>query len=107
MHQAVLASTLAVAAALATMSIPRTFAREAFGVGIHTITSAEPSSSRRLEGYIWYPSTSVGPVTLIEDDAVMTGFTAVRDAPVAWGRHPLVVLSHGRPYSNCAARVGS
>jgi predicted dienelactone hydrolase len=95
MHRTGPASALTVAAALAIMSIPKASAQDAFGVGIQAFKAAAPSSARNLVGYVWYPTRSKEPASTIEDDAVMVGFPAVRDAPVASGGLPLVVLSHG------------
>ncbi|MXQ12260.1 alpha/beta hydrolase family protein [Microvirga makkahensis] len=94
MHRTSPASALAVAAAFATMPIPKASA-ETFRAGLQAFTAAAPSSARNLSGYVWYPTRSEEPASLIEDDAVMVGFPSVRDAQAAYGRLPLVVLSHG------------
>ncbi|MCU1758379.1 alpha/beta fold hydrolase [Pseudomonas sp. 14P_8.1_Bac3] len=64
-------------------------------VGFHASTLADPHNDRALEMVVWYPSATTAAAQLIGDDAVFVGAPAVRDAPPAAGKHPLLVLSHG------------
>lgn len=64
-------------------------------VGFQSSTLPDPHNGRALEMVVWYPSTTTLATQLIADDPVFTGAPAVRNAPPAAGRHPLVVLSHG------------
>lgn len=64
-------------------------------VGFHSSTLANSHNDRALEMVVWYPSATTATTQLIADDAVFVGASAVRDAPPAAGKHPLVVLSHG------------
>ena len=64
-------------------------------IGFHTTTLPDPQNERPLEMVVWYPSTTTATAQLIADNPVFVGALAVRDAPVAAGEHPLVVISHG------------
>ncbi|APC18531.1 dienelactone hydrolase [Pseudomonas frederiksbergensis] len=64
-------------------------------VGFQSSTLADSHNDRALEMVVWYPSATTATTQLIADDAVFVGASAVRDAPPAAGKHPLVVLSHG------------
>jgi len=64
-------------------------------VGFHSSTLPDPQNDRALEMVVWYPSATTAATQLIGDDAVFVGASAVRDAPPAAGKHPLLVLSHG------------
>ena len=64
-------------------------------IGFHTTTLPDPQNKRPLEMVVWYPSSTTATAQLIADNPVFVGALAVRDAPVAAGEHPLVVISHG------------
>ena len=50
---------------------------------------------RPLDGRVWYPSLPEGEPERLGENRVWRGFDARPDAPVAAGRFPLLVLSHG------------
>ncbi|MHC8314725.1 alpha/beta hydrolase family protein [Pseudomonas sp. LB3P31] len=64
-------------------------------VGFQTSTLPDKHDERPLEMVVWYPSATTVTPKLIADNPVFVGALAVRDAPVAAGEHPLVVISHG------------
>lgn len=64
-------------------------------VGFQSSTLPDSHSDRSLEMVVWYPSATTGATQLIGDDVVFVGASAVRNAPPAAGKHPLLVLSHG------------
>jgi len=52
-------------------------------------------SSRPLEGFVWYPTTAAEGPEEYHGNPVWTGITAAKDADLADGSFPLIVLSHG------------
>lgn len=52
-------------------------------------------AERPLEGRVWYPSVAEGEPERLGENRVWRGFDARPDAPLAAGRFPLLVLSHG------------
>lgn len=64
-------------------------------VGFQSSTLPDSHNGRALEMVVWYPSATTAATQLIGDDVVFVGASAVRDAPPAAGKHPLLVLSHG------------
>lgn len=64
-------------------------------VGVREISVAAPERGRDLAVTVWYPAELGGKAILVGDNRVFIGSPASTDAPVAGGRYPLVVLSHG------------
>ncbi len=65
-------------------------------VGVSTLAVDQPPrAARPLNGHIWYPAVAKGEPQRFGESPVWYGFEAYHDAPVAEGRFPLVVLSHG------------
>ncbi|MGL6242324.1 alpha/beta hydrolase family protein [Pseudomonas sp.] len=64
-------------------------------VGFQSSTLPDSQNDRSLEMVVWYPSATTAATQMIGDDVVFVGASAVRDAPPAAGKHPLLVLSHG------------
>ncbi|VVN40305.1 hypothetical protein PS662_05422 [Pseudomonas fluorescens] len=64
-------------------------------VGFQSSTLQDAHNDRSLEMVVWYPGATTATAQLIGDDAVFVGASAVRNAPPAAGKHPLLVLSHG------------
>ncbi len=97
MRHTILAAHLAVA--LFVMTGPHPALAEQIVAGHDRLTVPAAHRAGSLAGSLWYPA---GPATkattepgLIGDDAVFVGSPALGRAPVAEGRHPLVLLSHG------------
>lgn len=68
-------------------------ASDAVGVRETTIHSA--ARGKDLAVTVWYPSKADGTETPIGDNRIFKGATALKDASVAAGHHPLVLMSHG------------
>jgi predicted dienelactone hydrolase len=64
-------------------------------VGIKTIATDAPHRGRSIETLIWYPAAAGGTEESVGDNPLFVGVPARRDAPMAEGRFPLVVVSHG------------
>ncbi|MEQ1953734.1 alpha/beta hydrolase family protein [Mesorhizobium yinganensis] len=64
-------------------------------VGVREIAVAGPERGRDLSVTVWYPAQAGGNAVLVGDNRVFIGSPAFAEAPVASGRRPLVVLSHG------------
>lgn len=62
-------------------------------IGFREITL--PDASRPLHVALWYPTEDAAPETIIAENPVFYGVSAVQDAKTANGAHPLVLLSHG------------
>tara|TARA_R110002020_G_scaffold189446_1_gene388403 strand:+ start:1625 stop:2731 length:1107 start_codon:yes stop_codon:yes gene_type:complete len=66
-----------------------------YDAGLSTLTIRDDRSDRALEGLIWYPTDTAGPVRLDFESAVWVGSHVIRDAVAAEGAFPIIVLSHG------------
>jgi len=51
--------------------------------------------ARELSVAIWYPTLAQQPIENIGDNAIFIGENAIRDAVIADGLHPLILISHG------------
>ncbi|WP_074456741.1 alpha/beta hydrolase family protein [Candidatus Synechococcus spongiarum] len=71
------------------------FAAQADPAGYKTFSRFAPHHGQDLEGGIWYPAFGSGRETMISENAVFYGVTVSKDAPMANGDYPLVLLSHG------------
>jgi predicted dienelactone hydrolase len=65
------------------------------GPGHAPFAAPAPHHGRALEGRVLYPPAPGGAPERIGENAVFHGVDVVHGAPVAPGRHPLVLLSHG------------
>lgn len=63
--------------------------------GVTTMAVGAPESGRELTVTLWYPAQPGGTPILVGDNAVFAGAEGRQDAPIADGRFPLVLLSHG------------
>ena len=68
---------------------------QAAEVGVRTISVYAPDRGRDIAVTVWYPATDGGVPGLVGDNRLFKGVPARRDAPVAEGHFPLVLLSHG------------
>ncbi|MGQ3210627.1 alpha/beta hydrolase family protein [Shinella sp.] len=64
-------------------------------VGVRTFGVAAPERGRDIEVTVWYPAADGGTPGLVGDNRIFKGEPATRDAAIATGRFPLVLLSHG------------
>ena len=65
------------------------------GVGVRRMEAPSPERGRPLDIIVWYPTAPGGEKTVLGDTPFFEGTPARLDAPVADGRFPLVLLSHG------------
>lgn len=75
-------------------SEPRSASR-AGSIGVRSFEARAPHRDAPLGATLWYPAEAGGTPELVGDNGVFVGGRAWRDAPVAAGPHPLVLLSHG------------
>jgi predicted dienelactone hydrolase len=75
-----------------TISLPA-LASDAVGVRETTIHST--TRDKDLAVTVWYPSKTDGTETPVGDNRIFKGATALKDASIADGHHPLILLSHG------------
>jgi len=66
-----------------------------YNAGEIELEISDSQNQRPLSGWLWYPTTASKPETVIAGNPVWADITGQRDAPVALGQHPLIVLSHG------------
>lgn len=64
-------------------------------VGIRTIRVVAPHRENTIQTLIWYPAAAGGVTENVGDNPLFVGVPAMRDAPMAEGQFPLVVVSHG------------
>lgn len=63
--------------------------------GLRDLSIEAPHHSRPLSGAIYYPSSGGGTAEIYGENPVFVGTSVLRDADMAQGTRPLVVLSHG------------
>lgn len=64
-------------------------------VGVRHTTAYAAARGGDLDVTVWYPAQAGGTVVTLGDSPFFAGTSAERDAPLADGRFPLVLLSHG------------
>jgi len=78
--------------AAAGLSLP---ARADAAVGVTTLALTLPDGGRALTVTLWYPAAPGGTSVRVGDSAVFEGVGAEQNAPLAEGRFPVVLVSHG------------
>jgi len=63
--------------------------------GTRDISVHSAERNRDLRVTVWYPATAGGEIVQVGEDAVFKGSPAMAKTPIAGGRFPLVLLSHG------------
>lgn len=86
-------SLLPLLVAAAVMAPPPAWAADA--VGVRTLSVPAPERGADLAVTIWYPAAAGGERVLVGDSRLFKGEPAWRDAPIADGRFPLILVSHG------------
>ncbi|MCS0497588.1 hypothetical protein NVS89_21080 [Ancylobacter sp. MQZ15Z-1] len=89
-----LAALLTVAGALAAR------AADDVPVGVRSFDVGVPERGAPVTVELWYPAAPGGTIEAYGASPLFVGVKAVRDAPVAAGRFPLVLLAHGGLRSN-------
>ena len=64
-------------------------------IGVRNIAIPAPQRGTQLNAMLWYPAAPGGKPVLVGDNAVFKGTPAYRDAPIAGGSFPVILLSHG------------
>jgi predicted dienelactone hydrolase len=64
-------------------------------VGVRMIAVASPARGTNLAVTVWYPALPGGEKTLVGDSKLLKGTEAFANAPLAPGRFPLILISHG------------
>lgn len=65
------------------------------GVGVRSMTASAPTRGEPIELTVWYPTDVKGPAETIGGSKVFKGTRALRNAPVAKGQYPVIMLAHG------------
>lgn len=86
-------SLLFAAALCAATAIPSAMANDK--IGVRDMTVSAPERGSEITATVWYPAGAEGVPVLVGDNAVFKGTPAHRDAPVAQGPFPVILLSHG------------
>ena len=68
---------------------------DTYNAGVAEFTATHPDGSRNLNGHVWYPTHHEGAEDIVQDSKVWRTISGHRDAPVASGAHPVVLMSHG------------
>jgi predicted dienelactone hydrolase len=82
------------AAAIA-LAGPRQPAVAADDVGVRQIASPSSARGGNLDVTVWYPAEAGGNPVVLGESVFFQGTPALRNAPIAEGRFPLILLSHG------------
>lgn len=64
-------------------------------VGMRKITIASPERGKDLAVTVWYPALAGAEKILVGDSKLFKGTQAFANAPLAQGRYPLILVSHG------------
>lgn len=63
-------------------------------IGVHTAKYQDEKRNRPVVVEVWYPTELSGPIDFPEDP-VWEHPKEIRDVPIAKGKHPLILMSHG------------
>lgn len=63
-------------------------------IGVRTLKYEDAKRQRPILVELWYPTQQSGPID-VPPDPVWIHPKEIRDVPVAEGRHPLIMMSHG------------
>ncbi len=64
-------------------------------VGVRSMTATVPARSQAIGLTVWYPTAALETPKTIGENKVFKGVAALRDAPMAEGRYPVIVMAHG------------
>ncbi|WP_256752267.1 dienelactone hydrolase [Mesorhizobium sp. Mes31] len=64
-------------------------------VGVRRVSAPSRERGIDLDVTVWYPALPGGDTVTLGDTALFVGTSAMRDAPIAGGKFPLILLSHG------------
>ena len=83
---------------LATLLLASAIGSPAFAsdaVGVRQTTIASTTRGKDLAITVWYPAKDDGTKISVGDNRIFHGASALKDASIAEGSHPLVLMSHG------------
>ncbi|WP_246660321.1 dienelactone hydrolase [Rhizobium sp. FKL33] len=81
--------------ALAALLMPLHCAAAGDFVGVRQITIRSDERGRDLAVTIWHPADAGGTAVTLGESRFFNGTSAILDAPITRGKHPLILLSHG------------
>ena len=87
-------STTCFAAAILSLTVMQ-IAKADDAVGVRQILAPSKERGVDLDVTVWYPAQAGGEQVLLGDNRFFIGTWARHDAPIAEGKHSLIVLSHG------------
>jgi predicted dienelactone hydrolase len=64
-------------------------------VGVRQIVASSAARGADLDVTVWYPAQAGGAPVVLGESVFFQGTPALRDAPIAAGKFPLILLSHG------------
>jgi predicted dienelactone hydrolase len=64
-------------------------------VGVRLLTKTPPERGQAVDITLWYPAASGGMPVMVGDNKVFEGVPARKDAPLADGTFPVILVSHG------------
>lgn len=88
-------SHVSIIAAAAGAAILCTPVAAAEAIGVRAMSVSAPEREQPLAVTLWYPAGEGGTVEPVGENAVFEGVPARRDADIAKGAFPIVLLSHG------------
>ncbi|HUC19348.1 MAG TPA: hypothetical protein VMA37_16840 [Acetobacteraceae bacterium] len=82
---------------------------EAKMAGVRDFAVFAPARNAVFHATVWYPAGGNGKAVLVGDNAIFIGTKGLRNAPIAAGRFPLIIISHGgfRAAPNIASWLAS
>lgn len=82
-------------AAALSMAMPRQPAEAEDAVGVRQVAVPSKARGGNLDVTVWYPAQSGGAPVVLGESVFFVGTPAMRDASIANGKFPLILLSHG------------
>lgn len=67
----------------------------AYDIGVQQLQIASQERAANLQVTVWYPALPGGKKVILGENIFFEGTPAMRDAPIANSRFPLILLSHG------------
>jgi predicted dienelactone hydrolase len=64
-------------------------------VGVRSLTALAPTRGQAVELALWYPTASEGSPEPVGENKIFKGMPALRNAPIADGRYPVILVAHG------------
>lgn len=86
--------TMLWAMALSMLIMPQT-AGAGENAGVRQMAAPSKERGRDLDVTVWYPAKPGGKPVTLGESMFFSGTSAMRDAPIADGKFPLILLSHG------------